>query len=804
MVPTPPAISPRTRRRWVPPVTAGVLVVAAITGLGGFSWHTLQPRVDGRTAGQLRGELSATDPAVRRRAAMDLGKLNTNGADALPELALVLTGDPDDQVRSAAAEAVGKMAPVSERAVGALAGALSDPSPWVRMNAAIALMQLKEKARPAVPALIAAAGDEENDTNLNHFHHTVRQTALAALGSAAVGTPDAVPALSAVLDRPAGDHLRMTAATGLGLAGEHARPVAPKLRRLLDDPDEDVRLAAGDALDRMGVSRGGQVERREFDSLELSEAERERLWDIEHNVNVMNKYGLAPLAAALKAGDADGVTKVLADDFVGSEPGESGKVQTTGFASVDRRTVGDKPLPLSRAQFAARVLGWRKLFADSPAVSLATATLTPKDPTNPGGVWEGTVLVRLVGPAAGGGIAEVTASVRVEAVGVSQARLGEPGWLRAAEVRRAAIARSPGPLFVDVAAARGLNVNLHDNWNEPPPVANGPPPVITSGGVWVCDFDRDGFLDVLVTDVKAVALYRGTAGGKFTDVTKSVGLPAAGSSATACWADLDGDGWDDLILEGLVYRNADGKAFEDVSARCKLPPLLGLTAVLPADFDRDGRLDLYLTRTSPPGNQSWLEGTGNGGQGNRLLRNLGDWRFEDVTKKSGTHGGYKSSFTAAWLDADDDGWPDLHVPNEFGDGELMLNRKDGTFRSTRLSDRPADFGTMGLAAGDLNNDGRIDLYCADMYSKAGTRVIGNLKADAYPPAVMAKLRRFVAGSELHLNGGDGRFTQVAAARQVNAVGWVYGPALADFDGDGFLDVFATAGYLSRDRRKPDG
>jgi hypothetical protein len=322
--------------------------------------------------------------------------------------------------------------------------------------------------------------------------------------------------------------------------------------------------------------------------------------------------------------------------------------------------------------------------------------------------------------------------------------------------------------------------------------------------VWVCDFDRDGFLDVLVTDVKAVALYRGKAGCKFDDVTQRVGLPPAGSTATACWVDLDGDGWDDLILEGRVFRNAEGRTFEDVTTRCKLPPLLGLSAILPADFDRDGRLDLYLTRTSPPGNQSWLEGTGNSGQGNHLLRNMGGWKFEDVTKKSGTHGGYKSSFTAAWLDADADGWPDLHVPNEFGDGDLMLNRKDGTFVATRLADRPADFGTMGLAAGDLNNDGRIDLYCADMYSKAGTRVIGNLKPDAYPPAVMAKLRRFVSGSELHLNGGGGKFTQVAAAKQMNAVGWAYGPALADFDGDGFLDVFATAGYLSRDRRKPDG
>jgi hypothetical protein len=223
-----------------------------------------------------------------------------------------------------------------------------------------------------------------------------------------------------------------------------------------------------------------------------------------------------------------------------------------------------------------------------------------------------------------------------------------------------------------------------------------------------------------------------------------------------------------------------------------------------ADYDRDGRLDLYCTRTGPPGNLSWLEGRSNDARGNLLLRNRGGWQFEDVTKKSGTRGGYRSTFTAAWLDANDDGWPDLHVPNEFGDGVLLVNNRDGTFRPHALGDRPVDFGTMGLAAGDVDNDGRIDIYCANMYSKAGTRVIGNLKPDAYPPKVMQKLRRFVAGSQLHFNAGGLAFEPAGPEKNLAAVGWVYGAALADLDADGLLDIYATAGYISRDRTKPDG
>jgi hypothetical protein len=111
---------------------------------------------------------------------------------------------------------------------------------------------------------------------------------------------------------------------------------------------------------------------------------------------------------------------------------------------------------------------------------------------------------------------------------------------------------------------------------------------------------------------------------------------------------------------------------------------------------------------------------------------------------------------------------------------------------------------MGAAAGDLDGDGKIDIYCANMYSKAGARVIGNLPPGSYTPDIMATFRRFVAGSQLHLNRGDFRFRQVGEQMQINAVGWAYGPALADLDNDGWLDIFATAGYISRDRSKPDG
>ena len=754
---------------------------------------------DGLSVRQLNRALSDPDPEVRKEAALALGR-TSDATDSLPRLAEVMRHDTDPAVRAAAAAAIGKMAPSSRAVVGDLAAALHDPTPLVRMHATLALLRLKEDARPAFPDLIEAAGDDDNDTDLDSFPISIRQAALRALGTAAAGTDAAVPTLTEILTRPASDLTREIAVSGLGLAGTHARDTAPIVRALLRDHDPYVRFAAEETLARIGADRNGPSRREEFENLELPEAERKRLWEIEHRGNVLNKYGFEPLAAALVRGEIAELGRFLTPDFVGSEPGAPTSAKSVGFMDVERlQESGAPPLPLTAQQFVKRLIELRRVFGAAPQVKLVVATLKPKDPNNPDGLWEGKAQLRIYGTATPGAPAEVTATLAFEVRTPTESAFATAGWLRAAHIRLLTVARSPQPLFAETAKARGLNTALHDNW-----IAEDT--VTTSGGVYVTDFDRDGYLDVLVTDRTGNSLYRGGPDKKFTDATRQMGLPRNNpiNAVAAAWVDLDGDGWDDLILENRVYRNEGGTKFVDYTDHFTVTLPQNLTGILIADYDRDGKLDLYLTRAGPPGNLSWLEGRSNGAQGNLLLRNLGDWKFEDATKKSGTRGDYRSTFTAAWLDANDDGWPDLYVPNEFGDGVLLVNNRDATFKPHPLADRTSDFGTMGLAVGDIDNDGRIDIYSANMYSKAGTRVIGNLKPDAYPPKVMEKLKRLVAGSQLHLNKGDLKFEQAGAQRHLASVGWVYGAALADLDGDGFLDVYATAGYLSRDRDKPDG
>src|SRR5262249_18538187 len=173
---------------------------------------------------------------------------------------------------------------------------------------------------------------------------------------------------------------------------------------------------------------------------------------------------------------------------------------------------------------------------------------------------------------------------------------------------------------------------------------------IATGGVFVCDFDRDGLLDVLVTDLNRYALYRGLPGGRFVDVTAEMGLPRSALNRTplsgvACWIDIDGDGWDDLVLAGKVFRNAEGKGFVDRTAWAPLPLPEDTVSLVVADYDGDGRLDLYATRTGSGNDRSWLSGRSGIDAGNRLLRNKGGWRFEDVTARSGAGGGQRSTST---------------------------------------------------------------------------------------------------------------------------------------------------------------
>ncbi len=770
------------------------------------NWISPRAQYEGRSESAWERDLADPNPAVRQGACHALGIIGPDARGAIPLLVRVLRDDPDRRTRTEAALALTMMdkeAPEMAKAVPTLSDALKDDELPVRMYVVLSFRRLREKARPAIPQLAEALKDEANQTNLQAFQFTIEQQIVTALGG--TGSGEAVPVLREVLTSTKDDRVRWTALHALGELGPEARPAAEQVRGFLNS---EIKGLASEARETLRLIEGKTPEEPKnrsaadsADDLRLADKELEYLWEIEHHGNVLVKFGFGPLAQAIRDADRTQLTHLLADSFTGFDLREPRRVEAhTGYADVERlEDAGHPPLPLDRGAFAARLLEFRKRFAGTPGVKFALMSLHPRQRGRLDGPWEGTAQLRLHGEQAKGAPVEVILWLRYELPRPTEETLGRAGWLQSTAVQQVQSARAPHYLFREVAAERGLKTDwLHDNWKARE-LHTSP------GGIYVCDYDRDGFLDVLVTDINGTALYRGRPEGKFEDVTEQVGLPRhPGPNTSAAWIDVDGDGWEDLIVSGRVYHNAQGQRFEDYGKRCNLRLPRDTSALLVADYDKDGKLDLYATRSANPGKHSWLDNHSGETQGNHLFRNKGNWQFEDVTEASGTSGDSRSTFTAAWLDANEDGWPDLHVINEFGDGVLLINNQNGTFTPHRLADHPVDFGSMGLAVGDVNNDGHIDLFCADMYSKAGNRVIGNLAPDAFPSWVMEKMKRFVAGSQLHLNRGGLQFEQVGPQMQVAGVGWSYGACLADLDNDGWLDLYATAGFVSRNRNEPDG
>ncbi|HUY34156.1 MAG TPA: FG-GAP-like repeat-containing protein [Pirellulales bacterium] len=358
-------------------------------------------------------------------------------------------------------------------------------------------------------------------------------------------------------------------------------------------------------------------------------------------------------------------------------------------------------------------------------------------------------------------------------------------------------------------------------------------------GVAVADYDGDGDDDVLfLNQLGPNALYRNRGDGTFDNVTEEAGPLALTDriKVGAAFGDYDNDGDQDLYITStrggnVLLENLGNGRFRDVTEQARVGIVMHSQTPAFFDYDNDGDLDLFVTNTGHwtsdvldqathyfPGTGDLWEHVFNAQdrEFNVMFRNEGDGRFSDVTGEAGLAGrGWGGDVTA--FDYDEDGDLDLLVTNMFGLSQLYRNDAQGHFDDvTRDTLRRTSLGAIGSKAFDFNNDGRLDLFIADMHSdmwvaKDGRKTLQPDKKLRYLTGpIMAtdlaslKWEAKVAeglgldydtlffGNGLYRNDGEGRFAEVSDAAGMETW-WPWGVAVGDFDNDGYEDVFLPSG-----------
>jgi hypothetical protein len=349
--------------------------------------------------------------------------------------------------------------------------------------------------------------------------------------------------------------------------------------------------------------------------------------------------------------------------------------------------------------------------------------------------------------------------------------------------------------FRDVTESAGFDFQHHGPVVDEKLRNLGPWFTALGAGGSVGDVNNDGLLDIYLTNsLRNVpnALFINKGGMKFEEAAARYGVAELNQppnfSMMSLFADLDQDGYDDLIVvrfgKSVIFRNVKGERFEPMEqALADAPFPRNPVAVVAFDYDKDGDLDLYfgtyfpdvdLTNVGKRTNllhDSW-EAARNGGT-NFLMENQGNFHFVDRTKASGL-GDTGWTLAIGTGDMDKDGWTDLYLANDFGPDKVYHNNGNKTFTDASATAIGIDTKKgMNAELGDFDNDGFLDIY------------VTNITEPYLHECNM-----------LWRNNGDGSFSDVSTALGTCDSRWGWGAKFIDYDNDGWQDIYVQNGFIS--------
>jgi enediyne biosynthesis protein E4 len=375
-------------------------------------------------------------------------------------------------------------------------------------------------------------------------------------------------------------------------------------------------------------------------------------------------------------------------------------------------------------------------------------------------------------------------------------------WLRAGGDAIDPADRGP-PWFVDVTEQVGLDF-IHDAGD----LSRYAMPQIIGSGAALFDFDGDGRLDIyLLTNggpnsASTNRLYKNMPDGTFKDVTQGSGLGIAGYNMGVAIGDVNNDGLPDVLVTQYggvkLFLNQGGGKFLDVTEEAGLANPLWATSASFLDYDKDGWLDLVVVNyldydpswvcRATDGARDYCHPSTFHGTVTKLFRNLREptARFADVTVAAGLAQSPAPGLGVCCLDFNGDGWPDIFVANDDKPNHLWINQQNGTFTEEAVA-RGLAFdvlgraqGNMGVAFGDVDNDGFFDLYVSHLASEHNT---------------------------LWLQGPHhGLFRDSTARAGLLTTAWRgtgFGTVMADFDHNGWLDIAVVNGRVARPTQTPN-